>query len=133
MFPSTFNLDHKWTFTINKNSSWSTKSVNVFDLIKHLGSECEVIKVELLDSTYRYGLPRYDQTLTPVAECGIEFVIRRRTKSEISDGGRQIRAQGQPDRELLLHLNQYQADLRTIKAGNQRGAPFTDDSPLLGD
>src|ERR1700761_2813413 len=28
-FPSTFNRDHKWTFTICKESSWSTRSVNV--------------------------------------------------------------------------------------------------------
>ncbi len=25
-FPSTFNLDHKWTFTIHKQKSWSAKS-----------------------------------------------------------------------------------------------------------
>ena len=28
-FPSTFNRDHKWTFTIHKPSSWSPKSVNI--------------------------------------------------------------------------------------------------------
>jgi SAM-dependent methyltransferase len=129
-FPSTFNLDHKWTFTINKNSSWSNKSINILDLIKNLGSNCEVIKVELLASTYRYSLPRYDQTLTPVAECGIELVIRKRPKWEVNDGGRLARGDKQPDREILIHLNQYQADLRTLKEGNKKVAPFSDDSPI---
>lgn len=132
-FPSTFNRDHKWTFTIHKNSSWSTKSINILDLIKNLGSECEVMKIELLGSTYRYGLPRYDQTLTPVAECGIEFVIRKRLKSEISECGRWLRGDQQPDQETLLHLNQYRNDLRTLKEGNQKVAPFIDNSPIAGD
>ena len=26
VFPSTFNADHKWTFTISKSGSWSDKS-----------------------------------------------------------------------------------------------------------
>lgn len=132
-FPSTFNLDHKWTFTINKNTSWSSKSINVLDLICNLGPTCEVIKVELLGSTYRYKLPRYDQTLTPVAECGIELIIRKRPQLEVNDGGRWARGDQQPGRELLLHLNQYRSDLRTLKEGNQRVAPFGDDSPITGD
>jgi SAM-dependent methyltransferase len=132
-FPSTFNYDHKWTFTINKNSSWSDKSINIIDLIKNLGPQCEVMKIELLGATYRYGMPRYDQTLTPVAECGIEFVLRKRPKSEVSDGGRWLRGDQQPDQEMLLHLNQYRNDLRTLKESNLKAAPFCDSSPIAGD
>jgi len=88
-FPSTFNADHKWTFTIYKANSWSERSRNVFDLIAALGTEADVQKVQLLNSTYRYGLPRFDQTLTPIGESGIEFVIRRRPPDEVSHGGRQ--------------------------------------------
>lgn len=124
-FPSTFNRDHKWTFTIHKQQSWSGRSVNVLSLLQALGPEACVIKVELLISTYRFGLPRYDQTLTPVGECGIEFVVRK--------GGWGDRARtrtGQPEREVRLHLNQYRADLATLKGANVGRPPFTDDGDL---
>lgn len=81
VFPSTYNLDHKHTFTINKKSSWSSYSINVLDLIKNLDHDVEVKKIELMDSTYRYKLSldqRFDQTLTPVGESAIEFVLRKR-------------------------------------------------------
>lgn len=87
-FPSTFNGDHKWTFTIFKTSSWSDRSRNLIDLIASLGAEADVQKVQLLNSTYRYGLPRFDQTLTPIGESGIEFVIRKRLPEEVAFGGR---------------------------------------------
>jgi ADP-heptose:LPS heptosyltransferase len=80
VFPSTFNSDHKWTFTINKFSSWSDKSRSLFDLIASFGDTADVIKIEQLTGTYRYGLDRQDQTRTPIGEAAIEFVIRKRTK-----------------------------------------------------
>ena len=87
-FPSTYNADHKWTFTIFKTESWSDKSRNVVDMIATLGAAADVQKVDLLNATYRYGLPRMDQTLTPIAELGIEFVIRKRMPEEVAFGGR---------------------------------------------
>ena len=36
-FPSTFNLDHKWTFTIFKTRSWSDRSINLLDLVRRWG------------------------------------------------------------------------------------------------
>ena len=84
VFPSTFNNDHKWTFTISKNESWSNHSINIFDLLPTLGEEAEVVKVELLNHAYRYVLPRFDQTLTPVAESGIEFIVRKRSQEEVA-------------------------------------------------
>jgi SAM-dependent methyltransferase len=83
VFPSTFNDDHKHTFTIFKKKSWTEHSINVFDLLSSLRHEIEVRKIELLDATYRYDLnkrlnqKRYDQTATPIGECAIEFVIRK--------------------------------------------------------
>jgi hypothetical protein len=62
--------------------------VNLFDLIGTLGLAAEPLKVELLDATFRYDLPRFDQTLTPVGESAIEFVIRKRLVTEIEAGGR---------------------------------------------
>lgn len=129
-FPSTFNRDHKWTFTIFKARSWSERSLNVVDLVRELGDAAELVKMEQLSATYRFNLPRYDQTLTPVAECGIELVIRKRHAEEIAAGGRWQRLGEQPEREMRLHLNQYRNDLQTLKRTNEGVPPFTDDKPL---
>jgi SAM-dependent methyltransferase len=85
IFPSTWQPDHKRTFTIQKNESWCEQSVNVFDLVKDLGDSARVCKIELLDATHRdIGLldpsligRRGDQTMTAVGECAIEFVLRK--------------------------------------------------------
>lgn len=82
VFPSTFNPDHKHTLTIHKKKSWSPVSVNLIDLIRELPYNVVVKKIELLDATYRYGLERrakkrLDQTMTPVGECAIEFILQR--------------------------------------------------------
>jgi SAM-dependent methyltransferase len=87
-FPSTYNADHKATFTISKTKSWSPRSYNLLQLLGGLGPAAEVVKLELLDGTHRYKLPRFDQTLTPIGESAIEFVLRRRPQAEIEAGGR---------------------------------------------
>lgn len=76
-FPSTFNSDHKWTFTIAKMQSWSPKSINVMDLLRPLADRVKILKIELLDHGYRRKLPRFDQTLTPAAESSIEFILQK--------------------------------------------------------
>jgi len=76
VFPSTFNRDHKWTFTIFKTQSWSDRSLNLLDMMRDIGEAAEVVRIEQLSANYRFDLPRFDQTLTPIAECGIELVIR---------------------------------------------------------
>ncbi len=84
VFPSTYNDDHKHTFTIFKTASWSSASINVTQLLAGLSQPVEIKKIELLDSTYRYelnqriGEARFDQTATTVGECAIEFVIKKR-------------------------------------------------------
>jgi SAM-dependent methyltransferase len=83
VFPSTFNSDHKHTFTIYKKESWSKHSMNVLDLLAQVNIPIQVKKIELLDATYRYDLnqnidqARFDQTLTPIGECAIEFIIKK--------------------------------------------------------
>lgn len=83
VFPSTFNPDHKHTFTIYKQKSWSPVSINLLDLFRSLPANIRVLRVELQDATYRYDIGklvnnrRFDQTLTPVGECGIEFILRK--------------------------------------------------------
>lgn len=130
VFPSTFNRDHKWTFTIMKLRSWSERSLNVVDLIRKLGESAELIRIEQLAATYRYDLPRYDQTLTPVGECGIEFIVRKRPEMEVAVCGRWQRPSSQPDREMRLHFNQYRNDMNTLKKSNKGALPFTDDTVL---
>lgn len=130
VFPSNFNLDHKWTFTISKKSSWSDKSINVLEMIQGLKGNYDVQRILLLSSTYRYNLPRYDQTLSPVAECGIEFVLRKRPEPEIADKGRWRRSSEQPGKEMRLHLNQHKDDLNTLKSSNGSKPPFENDQDL---
>lgn len=130
IFPSTFNKDHKWTFTIYKSKSWCERSLNIIDLIRDLGKSAELLRLEQLSTTYRFDLPRYDQTLTPVGECGIEFVVRKRTESEVEFGGRQNRTNSQPDREMRIHLNQYRNDHETLKRTNSDTPPFDDERDI---
>lgn len=87
-FPSTFNHDHKWTFTLHKSTSWSPKSINLFELLADFSDRAQTLKVETLDASYRYQLTRFDQTLTPVAEAGIEFIMRKLTAQDIESKGR---------------------------------------------
>lgn len=87
VFPSTFNSDHKHTLTIFKRDSWSPVSVNVFGLIERLDYKVKVKKIELLDATYRYEIrrihpQRLDQTLTPIGECAIEFILQKEPEPE---------------------------------------------------
>lgn len=129
IFPSSFNRDHKNTFTMFKTKSWSSRSINVLELLSKLGEAAAVEKVEFLDETYRYELPRFDQTLTPVGESGIEVIIRKRAAAEISSGAR-VRGGKQPDIEIRLHLNQYRDDQKTLRSSNAERPPFNNDGEL---
>lgn len=130
IFPSTFNRDHKWTFTIFKEKSWNDRSINLLDMVKKLGPAAEIVKIEQLSANYRFNLPRYDQTLTPVGECGIELVVRKRLAVEVAAGGRWQRSDEQPAQKLLLHLNQYRDDMQRMKSSNDDAPPFENDNPL---
>ena len=129
-FPSTFNRDHKWSFTIFKAKSWSDHSINLLEMVRELDPSAEVLRIEQLSASYRFDLPRFDQTLTPVAECGIELVIRKRPAAEVEAGGRWVRTMQQPEREMRLHLNQYKDDIKMMKQSNEGRQPFGNDSPL---
>ena len=128
-FPSSFNSDHRWTFTIGKAHSWSNRSVNLIDLLREFMEEASIERLERLTSTYRFELPRYDQTLTPVGEAGIECVLRKLPASERAKGGR-LPARAAVDREITTHLNQYRNDLDTLKSANRERPPFENDSDI---
>jgi SAM-dependent methyltransferase len=76
VWPSTYNPDHKHTFTICKRESWSPVSKNVTSLLNR--PHCEVQRVVLLNGTHRTTSGRFDQTMTPIGESAIEFVVRKR-------------------------------------------------------
>lgn len=128
-FPSSFNRDHKWTFTVAKQRSWSERSINVVDLLTGLGPAADIEKIALLNATYRYGLPRFDQTLTPIGESGIEFVVRKRSDAEIAAGGL-VREAEQPAPAGRRHFNQYKTDHARMKAEAGRTPPFEDEGEL---
>jgi len=75
VFPSRYNPDHKSTFTIFKQRSWSPKSLNVVDLIRAIGS-CKVLKIAIVDTKYGYSLSNVDQTRGN-AEAFIEVVLQK--------------------------------------------------------
>lgn len=79
-WPSRFNGDHKWTFTMAKTVSWSPKSINVIDIIKAFAASAALDRLVLHRDFYREALRQQgaDQTLTPVAECAIEFILQKR-------------------------------------------------------
>lgn len=77
VWPSTFNNDHKLSFTLCKKASWSPVSVNVFELLAGFSDKIKPISVITTDHCYRFGLPRFDHTQTPLSECAIEFVLRK--------------------------------------------------------
>ena len=126
VFPSTHNRDHKWTFTVLKARSWSDRSVNLMELLSGLGPAADVERLALLNATFRYDLPRFDQTLTPIGECGIEFVVRKRTAQELAYGGL-VRETSQPAPAGRRHFNQYRADHAHMKTSPP---PFQDESEL---
>jgi SAM-dependent methyltransferase len=130
VWPSTKNLDHKHSFTILKSVSWALNSVNVLDLIRSLGDQCDVRKIEVVDRGYRYKMPNFDQTLTPTSESAIEFIIRKRKSTEISQFTMRVNDGVQPPLELRKYFNQYGMDMKAMKSTNQFGKPFSDDSEI---
>jgi len=88
VFPSTFNHDHKWTFTVHKQHSWSPRSLNLLNLLATFSDRAQVARIELLDACFLFGLPRQDQSRTPTSECAIEFVLRKCTATELARKGR---------------------------------------------
>ncbi|HEY7232003.1 MAG TPA: class I SAM-dependent methyltransferase [Pseudolabrys sp.] len=77
VWPSTFNADHKTSFTLCKATSWSPVSVNVFDLVAKFCHLARPLSVATIDHAYRYNLPRFDQTSTPLCESAIEIILKK--------------------------------------------------------
>lgn len=80
-WPSRFNPDHKWSFTMRNDSSMP-KTVNVLDLAQYVNQHATVEKIEVINEFFNEGLnalrPDVDQTLLPNAECCIEIILKKR-------------------------------------------------------
>lgn len=76
VWPSTFNPDHKWSFTIFKRKSWSPVSINLLDMLRELRG-ADIIKIERLIATFHHLNRRFDQTMSYVTESAIEFILRK--------------------------------------------------------
>jgi SAM-dependent methyltransferase len=76
-FPSQFNGDHKFSYTISKDKSWSTHSVNLCDLILELPNH-KVWSIRVVDEGYDYSkiCQGIDQSLGE-AEVGIEMIVQK--------------------------------------------------------
>jgi predicted SAM-dependent methyltransferase len=76
-WPSRYNPDHKWSFTLYQGRKRLPKSINIFDLLTLVWEDITIIKTERIEAGYRYDLGDTDQTALAIAECAIEVVLRK--------------------------------------------------------
>lgn len=88
VFPSTFNITHRWTFAMCKTKTWSPRSINLMPFLGQFAGVAQILKLEQLDAAYFFGRPRIDQTLLMTGESALEFVLRKWLPDELARGGR---------------------------------------------
>ncbi len=76
IWPSRFNLDHKWSFSLYKATPELPKSINILDLVTHFSESAQCERIVKIKDRYVEGLSEVDQTLGQ-AECAIEFVWQK--------------------------------------------------------
>ena len=81
-WPSTYNSDHKTTWTILKTASWSPVSINLLEFLYQYKDQIEVVKIEQMDTAFIRGVERFDQTYQHIAESCIEFIVRKLTDED---------------------------------------------------
>lgn len=91
-WPSLFNSDHKSTFTIAKQSSWSPRSFNVLKLMQEL-PDAEIVSIK----AHNHGYDRrflhsfvYPHFLGSVLARGLGFVIELGSRCKVDDLGKGI-------------------------------------------
>jgi len=76
IWPSVYNADHKNTFTVSKDKSWSPVSCNLTDLVARLPDR-KVISIRTSDEGYDYSrTDKADQTRGNV-EAAIEVIVQK--------------------------------------------------------
>lgn len=76
-WPSIFNVDHKWTFTLDRNSTWSPVSITLATWWPQvlLGATLELLA--RFDTGYIYDGKVWDRTLIDEAEAHVELILRK--------------------------------------------------------
>ena len=77
-WPSRFNDDHKFSFTICEPTKRLPRSINVTELVTSLTHVAACERIQLVREYYDESQPNVDQTAIGEAECAIEIVLRRR-------------------------------------------------------
>jgi ADP-heptose:LPS heptosyltransferase len=72
-WPSRFNGDHRWTFTIHKSGSWSPRSLNLADLLAELPGH-RIRSLRTCDAGYDPSGGVWDRTHGP-AEAALEALV----------------------------------------------------------
>jgi SAM-dependent methyltransferase len=124
-WPSLFNLDHKSTFTINKASSWSPRSFNLFSLAGALDG-AELVSIQLHDTNYDRRQSSHSLRSHRIARLGVR--IRNVMVKRLSKIGIAVRLD-RLSRLLRLPIDQTTSDAtaqiqlilrkrQTIRTGN---------------
>jgi SAM-dependent methyltransferase len=75
IWPSRFNPDHKWSFTIHKSRSWCPRSVNLVDLVAR-PPDHRVRWLRTCDAGYDYSRGVWDRTGGSV-EAHLEALVEK--------------------------------------------------------
>lgn len=75
VFPSRFNSDHKWVFSMFGSSSF-VKHLILSDLFIKLPN-CQILSYRLCDNKFQYTDKTYDRTWFDKAEAEIEIICRK--------------------------------------------------------
>lgn len=74
-FPSVANPDHKHSFNISKDRTWSPVSRNLIDLLRYLPDH-KILSLRTIDTNYDYTVVK-DHTADPTVEAAIEGIIQK--------------------------------------------------------
>jgi SAM-dependent methyltransferase len=82
VWPPTVDPAAKFSFSLYKSKSWNVQySINSYSFFTQNAIYIDVLKGDRLDENYNYATPNIDQ-ISNSCECGVEFVLRRRTDIE---------------------------------------------------
>lgn len=106
VWPSIFNLDHKWSFRLQTSNSPLPNSIDVLDMIANCVPIAQCERVIRVVDNYNRELPNnVDQTLGD-AECAIEFVLKKQalTPSNVLQICDVLERKGQIQQALDVYL-----------------------------
>lgn len=76
IWPPQFNQDHKYTYTISKEASWSPVTKSVTRLLDTLPSR-KVVSIRIVDKNYDYTRTDFKDQTDMGAEAGIEAIVQK--------------------------------------------------------